>query len=142
MQSGKLFIRNTLWYLVPFLIMTIIAIISQNYTFRMMQSQNYEIIQNQLSRDLEDIEADIYSGRRIALEMSMDGSLSKENMEELGLLTRKAIDRIEEYRIRLNICSSLFMTYSTEKIVDENGIARLEVYCKSSQMFNEESAAS
>ena len=141
MQSGKLFIRNTLWYFVPFLIMTIIAIISQNYTFRMMQSQNYEIIQNQLSRDLEDIEADIYSGRRIALEMSMDSSLSKENMEELGLLTRKAIDRIEEYRIRLNICSSLFMTYSTEKIVDENGIARLDVYCKSSQTFNEESTA-
>lgn len=141
MQSGKIFIRNTLWYFIPFLIMTIIAIVSQNYTFQMMQSQNYEIVQKQLIRDMEEIEADIYSGRKIAIEMSMDSILSEENMDELGLLSIRAFDRIGEYRIRMDICSTLFMCYSPEKLFDENGSTSLDAYCQGIQQFTEDSEA-
>ncbi len=141
MQSGKVFIRNTLWYFIPFLIMTIVAIISQNYIFQMLQSQNYEIIQNQLERDIDQIEEDIYSSRKIALEMSMDRILSKKNLNERGLLAIRAIDRIGEYRIRIDICSTIFMTYSPEKIIDENGMTSVDVYCQRLQQFNEDSEA-
>lgn len=140
MQNGKLFIKNTLWYFIPFLIMTIIAIISQNYTFKMMQSQNYEIIQNQLMRDVDQIEEEIYSSRRIAVEMSMDSILSEENMDELGLLSIRAINRIEEYWIRMDICSTLFMTYSLEILINERGRTSLNAYCQGNQ-FTEESEA-
>lgn len=139
MQSGKVFIRNTLWYFIPFLIMTIVAIISQNYIFQMLQSQNYEIIQNQLVRDIDQIEEDIYSSRKIALEMSMDSILSEKNMNELGLLSIRAIERIREYRIRIDICSTIFMTYSPKKIIDENGVTSVDVYCQRLQQFNEDS---
>ena len=141
MQSGKIFIRNTVWYFIPFLVMTIVAIVSQNYTFQMMQTQNYEIIQNQLLRDLEEIEEDMYSSRKNAVEMSMDASLSKENLEELGLLSMRGIKRIREYRIRMDICSSIFIAYSMQKIVDENGITSLDIYCEKMQYFNKESSA-
>lgn len=141
MQNIKIFVRNVLLYFLPFFIMTVIAIISQDYIFRMLQDKNYEIIRNQLLRDFEEIEEEIYSGRSIALEMSKDDNLSKENLEELGILSIKAINRIGEYRIRFDICSSIFMTYSPEKIVDENGITSLNSYCEFGKIFSNESAA-
>lgn len=44
MQSLKSFLRNIMWYFVPFLVMTVVAVASQSYIFKMLLKQNYEII--------------------------------------------------------------------------------------------------
>ena len=137
MQSLRSFIRNTMWYFIPFLIMTVVAIVSQDYIFSMLLKQNCKIIQNQLLYDLETLEEEIYSSKKMSLEMSLDSSLSADSMTELGLLSIRGIERIGEYRMRLSVCSELFVACSTEKIITENGISSFDVFCEDIQRFSE-----
>lgn len=141
MQSLKSFLRSTIWYFIPFLVMTVVAIVSQNYVFRILLKQNYEIIQNQLVNDLEKLEQEIYSSKQLSLEMSLDSNLSVESMTELGLLSIKGIDRIGQYRARSSMCSSLFIACSTEKIITEYGISSFNVFCDDIQYFSEQDSA-
>lgn len=141
MQSLKSFLRSTIWYFIPFLVMTVLAIVSQNYVFRILLKQNYEIIQNQLLNDLEKLEQEIYSSKQLSLEMSLDSKLSVESMTELGLLSIKGIDRIGEYRARSSMCSGLFIACSTEKIITEYGISSFNVFCDDIQYFPEKDSA-
>lgn len=121
MQSGRAFLKNTIWYLIPFLIMTVVSIISLNYIFHILQEQNQEIVSNQLKHLSDEIEEDLFVSRQLALEISMDTTLTNVEMLKYELVTIDGIEKLAYYKQRMEICSSLFIAYKPDKLITSIG---------------------
>ncbi len=138
-QSSRGFLRNTLWYFIPFLIMTVISIISLNFTFKMLQEQNYEMMQNQLQRDMQNVEAKLYKSKETATEISLDADLYNEKISDQGINAIKGMKRLSEYRQRIELLSTLFLAYEPDKIITEVGIGGIALYCSKTWAITDES---
>jgi len=139
-QENRAFLRNTICYFIPFLIMTVLALVSLGYTFSMLMKQNYEIVQTQLQRGTDDIEEKLSVLTELATKIGMDREINRKDMEEQSVAANKAIQKLVDYKMEVEFCSRLFWTYTPDKLIENiwKGIAAMvqnDGTCTNEQRF-------
>lgn len=129
-KDRKAFIKNTVCNFVPFVLMTIIAVVFLYRSFSMLYEQNIEVMQTQLQTVLTDIEEDVLISRQIADEMCIDSVLSRENMLAYGRTTIAGMHRIQLYSQRLQLYPTVFLTYTEKQIVTTSGTMKSRVFAE------------
>ena len=136
-KDKKAVIKNTICYFIPFVFMTIIAVVFLRRTFSLLAEQNISIMQVQVQNILADIEEDISDSRQIADEMCIDSALSRENMLEYGKLTLAGMRKIEQYGQRMQMFPTIFLTYTDKQIVTKNGTMKGRVFAEELSLTEE-----
>ena len=129
-KDKKAVIKNTICYFIPFVLMTIIAVVFLRKTFSLLAKQNTSIMQTQIQNILADIEEDISDSRQIADEICIDSALSRENMLEYGKFTLAGMRRIEQYSQRMQLYPTIFLTYTDKQIVTKSGTMKSRVFAE------------
>ena len=79
-KDSKAFIRNTIVYFIPFVIMTIMAVVFLKRTFTMLEEKNMSIMEAQMQNVFEKIEDELSLSMEIANGICVDTSLDRNNM--------------------------------------------------------------
>lgn len=138
-QENRAFLRNTICYFIPFLIMTALALVSLGYTFSMLMKQNYEIVQTQLQRGTDDIEEKLSVLTELATKIGMDREINRKDMEEQSVAATKAIQKLVDYKMEVEFCSRLFWTYTPDKLIASDGLSSRDVFTHTIYKMTEES---
>lgn len=127
-KDSKAFIRNTIVYFIPFVIMTIMAVVFLKRTFTMLEEKNMSIMEAQMQNVFEKIEDELSLSMEIANGICVDTSLDRNNMLKFDISTLHGIDKLQMYKARMDLCSDLFVYYQSENIVTEKGTTSMEVF--------------
>ncbi|MBR2037492.1 MAG: helix-turn-helix transcriptional regulator [Lachnospiraceae bacterium] len=138
-RSSKAFLKNTIYYFIPFILVSVIAVVFLNKTFLMLEEQNRSVMQIQMENILNELEDELAVSKQIAEEMCIDSTLSHKNMLEYGRLTVAGIKRLQTYNFRLNMNPNMFLSYTEQQIATAQGTYMSSVYLESALGLNEES---
>ena len=129
-KDKKAFIRNIICYFIPFICMTIIAVVFLRRTFSLLHDQNVSIMQTQMKNVLADIEEDILLSKQIADEICVDSVLSREKMLAYGSSTIAGMKKILLYGQRMEFYPTIFLTYTDKQIVTGSGTMSSRIFAE------------
>lgn len=129
-KDKKAFIRNIICYFIPFVLMSIIAVVFLHRTFSLLYEQNVAIMQSQMQNILAEIEEDIAVSKQTADEMCIDSTLSRDKMLEYGIPTLAGMKKIQQYRQRMQFYPTIFLTYTEKQIVTPSGTMKGRVFAE------------
>lgn len=138
-RSSKAFLKNTVYYFIPFIVLSVIAVAFLNKTFLMLEEQNRSVMQIQMENILYELENELAVSKQIAEEMCIDSTLSYKNMLEYGRFTVAGIKRLQIYNLRLNMNPNMFLTYTEKQIATAEGTYMSSVYVERTLGLTEES---
>ena len=138
-RRNKAFLKNTIYYFIPFLVVSMIAVVFLNKTFLMLEEQNRSVMQIQMENILYELEDEVAVSKQIAEEMCIDSTLSHKNMLEYGRFTVAGIKRLTLYKLRLDLNPNMFLSYTEQQIATAEGTYSSSVYVERALGLNEES---
>ena len=138
-RRNKAFLRNTIYYFIPFLVVSVIAVVFLNKTFLMLEEQNRSVMQIQMENILYELEDELAVSKQIAEEIYIDSTLSRKNMLEYGRFTVAGISRLQLYKLRLNMNPNMFLSYTEQQIATAEGTYWSSVYVEKTLGLNERS---
>ena len=139
MKSGRTFLKKSILYSIPFFTMTALMMTIMNHFFGVLQAQNHDIMKTQLERSLNRIEEDLFESSQLAVEISLDTTLSNAEMQNYKKTTVKGINRLLEYKLRIDWCKSLFISYTPDRIISDSGSCSLNTFSERTISLNDES---
>ena len=138
-RSSRAFFRNIIYYFIPFLVVSVIAVVFLNKTFLMLEEQNRSVMQIQMENILYELEDELAVSKQIAEEMCIDSTLSRKNMLEYGRFTVAGINRLQLYKLRLNMNPNMFLSYTEQQIATAEGTYMSSAYVERTLGLTEES---
>lgn len=139
MKSGRTFFKKSILYSIPFFAMTALMMTIMNHFFNVLQTQNHDIMRTQLERSLNKIEEDLFESSQLAVEISLDTTLSNAEMQNYKKTTVKGINRLLEYKLRMDWCKSLFVSYAPDRIISDSGSCSLNTFSERTLSLTDES---
>ncbi len=136
---NKMYLRNFIFYFVPFTIIATIAAAFMHKTFILMEIQNNSILQLQIQNILNITEEQLFKSVQIAEDICIDSTLNEKNMKEYGFHTLTGMENLRRYEEQIGLDVILFLAYQDDFIVSKSGTCRKSTFINDDLKFTEES---
>ena len=126
LKSRNLLFQNIVVNFIPFIAMTLLALVFLWRSFEMLEDRNVSAIKVQIQNVMEDVEKELITVMEVIDHISSDLSLSKSNLEDYGRKTLSGIEKIQLYEMQLPYNASAFVSYWPIRLISGLGTIKTE----------------